>query len=303
MSMNMRITEGMSSARLLNDLRRAENGVNTSSAQISSGRRLLDAAIDPLATHRALRLRQDLTQTEGLQETVAQAKGWMQTTDEALTTINDAVHRARELTVQAGSGALQQSDRLALAEEVENIIQAVKLAANARFNDSYIFGGQITDSPPYTPAGVDVYTGDTAGVVRTIGPGVSMQINVTGDTVLGDGTDGRLLNTLRDIHANLTGGTPANVVALQTTDLINLESNLTDVLNARSLVGTGVNRLEHADGRLADHVVTATDFLNQAESTDMAETIIKLNSQQSIYQAALSSGANIIQPSLMDFLR
>lgn len=130
-----------------------------------------------------------------------------------------------------------------------------------------------------------------------------MQINITGDSVLGDGTDGRLLNTLRDIHGSLTGGTPADLNALRTTALQSLDSNLTDVLNARSLVGTGINRLEHADGRLAEQVVRATDFLDQAESTDMTETIIKLNSQQSIYQAALSSGANIIQPSLMDFLR
>lgn len=303
MSVNMRITEGMSSARLLNDLRRAENAVNQSSAQISSGSRLLDASIDPLATHRALRLRQELTNSEGMQETVAQAKGWMETTEQSLSTINDAVHRARELTVQGGGGGLQQSDRDALAEEVTNIIEAVKLAANARFNDSYIFGGQVTDAPPYNPSGPDAYAGDTGGIVRTIGPGVSMQINVTGDTILGDGTDGRLLNTLRDLHAALTGGTAADINALQTTVLQDLESNLTEVLNARSLVGTGVNRLEHAEGKLADHIVTATDFLNQAESTDMAETIIKLNSQQSIYQAALSSGANIIQPSLMDFLR
>lgn len=303
MSLNMRITEGMSAARLLNDLRRSENAVNQSSAQISSGSRLLDASIDPLATHRALRLRQEVTQSEGLRETVAQSKGWMETTDQALTTINDAVHRARELTVQAGGGALQQSDRQALAEEVGNIIEAVKLAANARFNDSYIFGGQVTNTPPYTPIGPDTYGGDTGGVVRTIGPSVSMQINITGDTVLGDGTDGKLLNTLRDLYGHLTGGTPADINALQTTVLNNLDSNLTDVLSARSLVGTGINRLEHADGRLADHVVTATDFLDQAESTDMTATIIKLNSQQSIYQAALSSGANIIQPSLMDFLR
>lgn len=301
--MNMRITEGMNSARLLNDLRRSENAVNTSSAQISSGRRLLDAAIDPLATHRALRLRQELTGSEAMRETIAQAKGWMETTDEALTTVNDAVHRIRELTVQAGGGAMQQSDRDALAEEVANILEAVKLAANARFNDSYIFGGQVTDSQPYDPTGPDAYTGDTGGIVRTIGPGVSMQINITGDTVLGDGTDGRLLNTLRDIHGYLTGGTPADLNALRTTALQSLDSNLTDVLNARSLVGTGINRLEHAEGRLGEQVLRATDFLDQAESTDMTETIIKLNSQQSIYQAALSSGANIIQPSLMDFLR
>lgn len=303
MTANMRITEGMSSARLLGDLRRAENAVNQSSAQISSGRRLLDASIDPLATHRALRLRQDLTRTEGMQETVSQAKGWMQTTEQSLSTINDLVHRARELTVQGGGGALRQSDREALAEEITNIIQAVKLAANARFNDAYVFGGQVTDGPPYDPTGPDAYAGDTGGIVRTIGPGVSMQINVTGGNVLGDGTDGRLLHTLRDLHAALTGGTAADINALQTTLLQRLEGNLTEVLNARALVGTGINRLEHAESRLADHVVTATGYLDDAESTDMAATIIKLKSQQSIYQAALSSGANIIQPSLMDFLR
>lgn len=303
MTANMRITEGMAPARLLNDLRRAQNSVNQSSAQISSGTRLLDASIDPLATHRALRLRQELTNFESMQETVAQAKGWMQTTDQSLTTINDAVHRARELVLQAGGGGLQQSDRDALAEEITNIISAVKLAANARFNDSYIFAGQATDAPPYDPSGPDAFAGDTNGIVRTIGPNVSMQINIDGMAILGDGTDGKLLNTLRDIHAAMTGGTPADINALQTTALQSLDSNLTDVLNARSLVGAGVNRLEHAEGRLGEQILTATDYLNQAESTDMAETIIKLNAQQSIYEAALRSGATIIQPSLMDFLR
>ena len=123
MTANMRITEGMAPARLLNDLRRAQNSVNQSSAQISSGSRLLDASIDPLATHRALRLRQELTNFESMQETVAQAKGWMQTTDQSLTTINDAVHRARELVLQAVAwrvGAqLELADIDAVRREIE----------------------------------------------------------------------------------------------------------------------------------------------------------------------------------------
>lgn len=303
MTANMRITEGMAPARLLNDLRRAQNAVNQSSSQISSGSRLLDASIDPLATHRALRLRQELTSFESTRETVAQAKGWMETTEQSLSTINDAVHRARELVIQAGGGALQQSDRNALAEEIGNIISAVKLSANARFNDSYIFGGQATNARPYDPSGGDAYAGDTNGIVRTIGPSVSMQINVDGMAILGDGTDGKLLNTLRDIHTAMTGGTPADIATLQTTALQALDSNLTDVLNARSLVGSGIVRLEHADARLGDQVLMATGYLDQTESTDMTATIIKLNSQQSIYEAALRSGATIIQPSLMDFLR
>jgi flagellin-like hook-associated protein FlgL len=35
----------------------------------------------------------------------------------------------------------------------------------------------------------------------------------------------------------------------------------------------------------------------------MAETLVHFSMQQAVYQSALKSGAQIIQPSLMDFLR
>jgi len=38
------------------------------------------------------------------------------------------------------------------------------------------------------------------------------------------------------------------------------------------------------------------------EDADMAKTLVDFSTQQAVYQAALKSGANLIQPSLMDFL-
>jgi flagellar hook-associated protein 3 FlgL len=46
-----------------------------------------------------------------------------------------------------------------------------------------------------------------------------------------------------------------------------------------------------------------TSLLSQAEDTDIAKALIQLSSQQSVYQAALKSGAALSQPSLLDFLR
>lgn len=300
---SMRITEGMQSNRLLNDLRRSAGAVAVTQEQVSTTKRLIDASIDPLATHRALRLRQEVSQTEAHKANASQAAGWLQTTDQALDSINNIVHRARELAIQGGSGALKQSDRDALGQEITNLVNATKLAANAKFNDAYIFSGQVTDTPPYDPAGVDTYAGDTNAIVRTIGPSVSIGVNITGDTVLGDGTDGRLLNTLRDIAAHLAGGTATDINALQNGDLVNLDTALTDVLTARTTIGTTLNRVEFATNRLDDQLLSVKDFLSQAEDADMAETIIRLKTQESVYQAALSSGSRIIQPSLMDFLR
>jgi flagellar hook-associated protein 3 FlgL len=48
---------------------------------------------------------------------------------------------------------------------------------------------------------------------------------------------------------------------------------------------------------------TTTTLLSQTEDTDLAKAILDLTNQQNTYQAALRSGASIIQPSLLDFLR
>ena len=43
--------------------------------------------------------------------------------------------------------------------------------------------------------------------------------------------------------------------------------------------------------------------LSNTEDADIAKTLIDFNSQTAAYQAALRAGANIVQSSLMDFLR
>ncbi|MDN5708996.1 MAG: hypothetical protein L0G95_06125 [Planococcus sp. (in: firmicutes)] len=43
--------------------------------------------------------------------------------------------------------------------------------------------------------------------------------------------------------------------------------------------------------------------LSSIEDVDYAEILIKLKSEESIYQASLSSSAKIMQTNLMDFLR
>ena len=42
---------------------------------------------------------------------------------------------------------------------------------------------------------------------------------------------------------------------------------------------------------------------SDAEDVDMADVIMYLKMAEAVYQAALSAGARVIQPSLMDFLR
>ena len=296
-----RITEGMLGRRLLSDLRASTQRMATAQRQIASGVRLSQPSDDPLATHNSLRLRSELGGITQDRRTISDTKGWVDTTDSALATITDVVHRARELAIQGANGAIGQTERNKLADEIDQLIETAKSAANASYGGRYVFGGQDTDDPPYTPGAVDTYDGDTGVIARQIGPSVSVQINVPGVDILGNGTaDTKLLTTLRTLAADLRGG---NLAGVRGPALNDLESNLEDVTSARGIVGALATRLEAAESRLAQVEESTVSLLSENEDTDIAKAMIDLTTQQSVYQAALQSGQALNQPSLLDFLR
>ena len=296
-----RITEGMLGRRLLSDLRANTQRIAAAQRQIASGRRIDKPSDDPLATHNALRLRSELAGIAQDQRTIDDTMGWLDTTDTALGSITDVVHRARELTLQGANGTMSQTDRLKLADEIDQLIETAKSAANASYGGRYVFAGTDTDDPPYAPGAVDAYGGDADTVFRQIGPGVSVAINVRGSDVIGaGGADGKLLSTLRTIADDLRTG---DLASLRGADLDALETNLEDVTSARGVVGALSTRLESAKARLAQVEESTTELLSANEDTDIAKALIELSTQQSVYQAALQSGQSLIQPSLLDFLR
>jgi flagellar hook-associated protein 3 FlgL len=235
--------------------------------------------------------------------------GWQDVTEKALDSITQAAQRARDLLVLSGSDSSDQISRNATAAELEQLIESMKQNANARYSGSYLFAGAETSTAPYVTAGDD-YHGDDAGfdpavpgLVREIGPGVTMTINIVGHQVLGRGQaagDDALLHVMRDAVDHLRSG---DGESLRGTDLRRLDASLDSLLGLRAANGARTNRLESALSRLQEVEETTVRNLSQVEDADIAKTLIDLNSQTAAYQAALRAGASIIQTSLMDFLR
>ncbi|MCW3014373.1 MAG: flgL [Solirubrobacterales bacterium] len=299
--MAMRITSQTMSTRVMDDLRAAQARVARQQQEVASGRRIVQASDDALGTHDALLLRGSLDGLTKDRESVADATAWVSATDSALSQITDVVHRARELTLQGANGATTNAGRAAIAAELTQLIDVVKDAANAKVGDAYIFGGTATSTPPYAAGAVDSYAGDTAVVARSIGPGVAVQVNTTGMQVLGaGGGDGQLLDTLRTIQAHLTANATAS---LQGTDLQALSANLDTITAQQATVGATQNRLDAADARLTDAQLVATTLLGTTQDADPVEALMQLNAQSAAYQGALKTAANVLQPSLLDFLR
>ena len=304
--MSTRVTNQMISRSVLTDLNEVSNKLSKTQQRMSSGKQITRASDDPYGTSRALSLRSDVAASQQYQRNVGEAKAWQAVTDAALSNVTATIHRVRELAIGGASDSAGPAARAAAAAEIDQLIASVKQEANASYGGRYVFSGTATNTPPYAVAGADTYAGNAAAIAREIGPGVSVQVNVVGSAVLGNGqaaNDGKLLDTLRDISQHLKSGTVTDMNILRTTDLKALETNLDQIVQTRATVGATTNRLEAAADRLMQVEESSTKLLSDVEDADMAKTYVDFSMQQSVYQSALRAGSNIVQQSLLDFLR
>jgi flagellar hook-associated protein 3 FlgL len=297
-----RITSSMISRGVLTDLNDVSTRMSQTQRKMSSGKEITRPSDDPFGTGRALGLRTELDGIGQYRRNATDAEGWTSATDTALRTIGDITQSSRELLVRGANGTLSATERGQMANQIDQWIGDAKDAGNTAFEGRSLFAGTATTTKPYGTAS-DAYLGDSGDIVRSIGPGVAVIVNARGSDVLGNGADGKLLNTLRDISAHLRGGSAADLAALSGTDLVAIDRSQDAILTAQAQVGSIANRLETADSRLSELEINTTTLLSQTEDADTPSTIVDYSMQQAVYQSALRAGAGIVQASLMDFLR
>jgi flagellar hook-associated protein 3 FlgL len=306
----MRITTAMVQRNMLTDLNQLSERLAKTQAKAASGKQITRASDDPYNAAKAMNLRQNLSATSQYSKTIQDSRGWQDATESSLAAITDFVNVARDLVVQGGTDSTDAESRKSIATQIDQIINGIKDSANASYGGRYLLSGTATDTPPYVE-GTDAYQGNQGGldpaipgIVRDIGPGVTMTINTVADEVLGSGlpapADGKLLKVLRDISTHLKADDGA---ALRGGDLSKLDASLDTLLTVRARNGAQSNRLDSANTRLAQIQENVTKQLSDTEDADFAQTMIEFNQQSVAYQAALKAGANIVQQSLMDFLR
>jgi flagellar hook-associated protein 3 FlgL len=304
----MRITTSMIQRNVLSDLNSLSEKMARTQSKASSGKEITRPSDDPFNTARAMGLRQTMDANGQYSRNIDDAMGWQDATESALGSMNDYVRRAQDLVLQAANDSTDAGSRNMLAGEIDQIIEGLKETANASYGDSYLMSGTATGVPPYKLGADDTYQGDQAGldptipgVVREIGPGVTMTINTVGSEVLGNGgNDGKLLSVLRNLSANMKSN---NVDAIRDVDVKALQGRVDDILQVRARNGAMSNRLEAASTRLGQIQGAVNEQLSNTEDADFAKTMIEFNQQSAAYQASLRAGASIVQSSLMDFLR
>lgn len=298
--MPVRVTQSMINTQLLtnlnNNLKRLDNMQN----QLSTGRRINQPSDDPVGISFSMRYRTELESNDQYQRNTNDAQSWLDYNDTVLGQAGDMIQRARELTVQAANGSNPPEALQSIESEIKQINDQLVQIGNSQFNGKYVFNGQKTDVPPYTNATADSDTTDNGSIQYEVGTGVKIGVNIAGNSVFGSPADAdNLFKTMKTIMSDLDSN---NFQGL--TDSIGLLDSRTDVfLQMRSDIGAKQNRIDLTDNRLKDINTNITSLLSKTEDADMPQVITQLKTDENVYQASLSAGAQIIRPSLMDFLK
>jgi flagellar hook-associated protein 3 FlgL len=151
----------------------------TTQNQLSTGQRVLTAADDPIASARALEVTQAQSMNTQFATNRTNAKSSLNLVDQTMQDVTTQIQNIQSLIVTAGNGSYTQSDRQALATQLQGqLTDLIGMANTADGSGGYLFSGYASTTQPFTqtPTGA-TYQGDQG--VRTLQVGSSRKMSVT----------------------------------------------------------------------------------------------------------------------------
>jgi flagellar hook-associated protein 3 FlgL len=161
-----------------------------------------------------------------------------------------------------------------------------------------VFGGTVAGPLAYGPVPPTKYAGDGQPVMRTIGDGVAVDVQIAGPAVFGPESD----SVFDHLDALATALRSGDTTAMQA-GLTQLGDDMKRVTSSLTDVGARTVRVEAAVQRADDTRLQVQGSLSEIENTDLPKAAMDLQLQEVAYQASLAATARVLQPSLVDFLR
>ena len=139
----------------------------------------------------------------------------------------------------------------------------------------------------------------TQSIQFEIGYNMKFDVSFTGIDVVGTGDD-NMFNVLINLTKDLQNGVPNEEISSYLKSLTKIQDKL---LSCMVGTGTRTTKLDAMVNRYSLDAINYEAIRSDVEDIDQAQTIMNYKYSEAIFKQALASGAQIIQPTLMDFLR
>ncbi|MDP9130292.1 MAG: flagellar hook-associated protein FlgL [Candidatus Binatota bacterium] len=302
----MRITQQTISTQVTEGLQRSFQRLARTQEAVTSGRRINHLSDDPIGATRVLELRgfgQSLTQYEKNLNTALPA---FEQADSVLDNVIDRLVRAKELALAMANDSNSPDQRLQTSKEVRELLNQVLSLANTKVENRFIFAGFVNGTPPFSEGGgVVSYSGDSGEVLVQTSAASSIPMNVPGDKVfqgVGLGTGVDIFDICLDLESALQNNDISGASGIRT-QIGRLDVAVDQILRFRAEFGARVNNAQVAKDAIGIMKIQNDERRSQIEDADALAVYSDFARYQQAFQAALQSASQLIQPSLLDFLR
>lgn len=333
----MRVTENTNFNALKKSIHTTKSRLENLQGQAATLKKLNTPSDNPIGAAKVLEVRTDKINNEQFVTNAKLAETMLNNTDHALEHLTETLNRAKEIALSQSSGAsANESTRLGVAQEVQQLYEHAIAVANTRIGDRYLFGGYKTHQPPVDPNGQ--YKGDEGQMMVEVGRGVFVTSNLPGIEVFntapknsGDlqrlvspqqpesneegvitrgpaSDDGNEPNYKQNV--NLFSELQSLRIALLSGDTEAIRSTLDSlddlhgaVVSQRAKVGSRISGLAGLTQSLERHNITNAQLTQELEDADMTQVMSDMAKEETVFRSALATSQKLVQPTLLDFLK
>ena len=285
---------------LLAALNQSQLESQQASLEISTGRSVNQPSDNPTSFAQLVENNDQATFNAGYLQSISAVQGQLSTADSTLSSITTTLQQAISLGVEGANGTLSDSDRAAIASELQGIQSQLISLANTAYQGRYLFAGTDTGTEPYVldntaPSGV-AYMGNNGVNQVSIGNGYKLAVNQPGSQLFSA--------TGNDVFRAVNG----LIQALQTNTAIPAaESSLSAAYSYLS-----AQRVFY--GNALDQAQSQTNYLNTAKlqisqkqnalgGVDLAAAATDVSQSQVDTQATLAAISKFSQNTLFDYIK
>lgn len=289
----MRVTTNMRQGEIIRALADNQERLLEAQTKISTTKEVSASSDGPAKFDRASRLKTLLSRNEQYQDNIADGIGWASTSSDTLNSVYTLLMDVQINGLRA-VGNVNPDERPVAVQAINSFLEEMLDLANGQFLGKYLFGGTITlNTKPFSYDGSTVtYEGNEGEMLRKVGPDIFISVNTVG-------------SEFEDVfHATiaLREGIIAEDNVAMTAAMVQIEDAMKDLFSAMASSGNRQKKLELTRDNLETAEINLRAHISQSEDVDLTEAILRFNSQELGYRAALESSARIMSLSILDYL-
>jgi flagellar hook-associated protein 3 FlgL len=295
----------------LNTLRARQSALQQ---QATTGLRVTAPGDDPAAMQSALNLVADKTAAQQYNANLNALQDRSTQIYNALSALQQISSSVGEYVTAAGGTA---PNTASLVTNLNQLINHALDLANTKdpTTGKGIFGGTSGSAAPFVATRDSdgqvtsvSYAGNNAVNAVEIGKGATISVDLPGANPAASGAHGLFQDTRNgaDFFANLIklrdDIAAGNTSAVTGPDTAALRKDSDNLLYQISNVGATQTRLNLTATTLQNQLSALDKNISDATSADLVQTLVQLSQAQNSYQAALQSGAKIMQLSILNYI-